>query len=32
MSPVLPHFQTSQEAPLKESSFQHKYKDPKERN
>lgn len=32
MSLVLPHFQISQEAQLKESSFQNKYKDPRERN
>lgn len=32
MSLVLPHFQISQEAQLKESSFHYKYKDPKERN
>lgn len=29
---VLPHFQISQEAQLKESSFQYKCKDPKESN
>lgn len=32
MSLILPHFQISQEAQLKESSFQYKYKDPKQRN